>query len=206
MTQPLDGATLLATVDGIDYYQVAWVVRQATDGAGPSYYCTPDAWPATAAGKLATKDQEIRELRAKVALLEQRLSAAPVPPTVAAAATGMSTPEKRAGGANGRVVCPACGKKLWPAALATHLCTPAEEPPTETDPLDLAAQLAPVRPPAREKDVQLPPATPPPLIYDGWRCAVCQSDVYAPTAADPTVCIRCAKARQNGHAAEVGAK
>jgi len=127
------GGALLASVDDVRYWRVEWIVADEGDGRWPSWYCDANEWPTTPIGRLVTKDAEIAELRRRIADLEAQLTAhAAAYTSVATAAIAVAAPAapRSTGhaGASGRVVCLTCGKKVWPAQLGTHRCTPAPAP------------------------------------------------------------------------------
>jgi len=172
-----DGGALLATVDRVRYWRVEWIVADEGDGRWPSWYCDANEWPTTTIGRLTAKDAEIADLRRRIADLEAQLTEhAAAYTSVATAVIAVVEPEAEPAaprstghaGASGRVVCPNCGKKVWPAQIDTHRCTP-----------------------------------PPALAFGDWRCKTCQTDRFSPSIGDPSVCIHCAGAHQNGHAAGV---
>lgn len=133
----LDGAELLATVDQVRYYRVAWIVAQQDDEP-PAYYSAACAWPETTAGKLAARDQEIARLQSRLADLEQQLATQSEPPAVADAASGMGSAEPvRASPyttAGHRARCPICDKKIWPSLLEKHLSDVHAAQPIEPAP------------------------------------------------------------------------
>lgn len=215
MSQKHPDGIHIATVDGTHYLRVEWIMRQEGSGTRPEYYCRAADWPTTLAGQLHTRDTEIASLQARIAALEQQLATHVVPPAVAAAATGIDEPASepeaaRPGAFNNaghRARCPICEKRIWPSLLDRHIAEqhPAT-PAAVVEALKLPApdatteELPRPLPPDPHIRIQHPPITPPPLVHGSWRCRVCESDVFAPTKDDPSVCLRCAKARQNGHA------
>jgi hypothetical protein len=198
---------VLAVTDGASYWRVDWIVEDSGDG-WPRYYCNTDEWPATPIGRLATKDARIAELEQRIADLDAQLASHAVPAAVAAAAAGMDAAEsKRTGGVAARIPCPICGNRVWPNKFDAHMAIkhPSEPaaPTAAIEPTELPMPVPTHRPPPRESPVQAPPETPPPLAFGTWRCRVCESDVFAASKHDPTICLRCAKTHQNGHAAEI---
>lgn len=209
-----DGATLLGVVDDYEYLAVEWVYRRQIGGGALAidYYCTRAAWPATPAAQLAARDQIITDLRAQVAEqdarladLERQLAAVAVPPAVAQAATG----RRRDATDPVLVTCPHCERRCAsPRGLATHIRlthdaindTPVECPKcTRTS--KNAAGLTVHRPNCPAAGVAIVPIAseeepPAPRIepaehLDGWRCARCASDTFAPGLHDITICMRC---------------
>lgn len=176
------GGMHVAMVDGAAYYRVDWIVQDVSDGRWPQYYCDAAEWPTTPIGKQAALHQEIAQLQARIADLEAQIAAHAALIAVADAAPARP---KRSGGIAGRVVCPTCGKKLWPNMLEAHT-------------RKAHRQHAPAEPPPAAIETA-PPA--PPLAFGTWRCAICESDVFAASKHDPAICLRCVKAKQNGHAA-----
>lgn len=114
-------ATPLATVDDETYLHVAMIVRQRADGA-IGYYCPPDAWPTSPAARLAARDAELAQLRARIAALEAE-AGGPDP----AVADGSPAPLR--GGRGPRpaddapVCCLICRQELakGPQALRMHI-------------------------------------------------------------------------------------
>jgi hypothetical protein len=213
MTYATDGATVLGVVDDWEYLGVEWVFRRPagdTSTTALDYYCTRQAWPATPAAQLAARDQIIRDLRAQVAELADRLAAVVVPPSVAEAATGMQPKQADEDDAANRTCW--CGKRCRNVrGLKTHQrlmhgeesAEPVECPACH-ETFKNAAGLAIHRSNCPAAGPALIPLES--LEIDGWRCVVCGSNAFAPGLRDITICMRCeGTAHRNGKAIEAAA-
>jgi hypothetical protein len=100
----------LATVDGMDYVQVAGVFRVAPDGEH-TFYCALEGWHSSEAAKLAARDQRIAELEQEVA----RLRSPDRKPIT------RQPGEKKPSDTPPLVPCPECGKPfVQGSAMALH--------------------------------------------------------------------------------------
>lgn len=169
----------LARLDGTDYIAVSIVY--ALSGSGePALYCTRADWPTTEAARLAERDGEIAALRLRVAELEARLATPVVPPTVAAAATGMPL--------SSTLDCPDCERSFRNEhALNVHRGRAHSARPPDAAPQEAPWQSAVV------------------LIddRDDWRCGECKSNAHARSLTHPSLCLRCAGNRKAANGTEV---
>jgi hypothetical protein len=204
-----DGATLLGAIDGWEYLAVEWVYRRPI-GAGLAldYYCTRSAWPETPAAQLAGRDQIITDLRAQVAELEARLAETTVPPSVAAAATGMPAAVAEYTCMCGRRCASFRGLKTHQRlAHSEHSAEPVECPACHKT-FKNTAGLAVHRPncPAAGPAL-IPIANEAPQIVpdvgDGWRCERCGSDAFAPGLRSVAICMKCEQIEANGNGVHV---
>lgn len=130
----------LATVDGVTY-QAVRLVFACDENEAPALYCALDDWPASHAARIAAKDRELAELAtineqlaAKVLELTQRLNALDVRPKEAPAPKQAPW---QSGGAEKRIVCPDCGKHIWPDLFEKHKAE--KHPPAPDQPIRLVA-------------------------------------------------------------------
>jgi len=183
---PPVGATLHAMDGQARYLRVDWIMRQEMNGP-PHYYCATADWASSPAGRLTAKDVEIASLRAQIADLEAQIAAPPIPPVVAAAATGMVV--------SNLLDCPDCHRSFRSnQGLAVHrTCSHGGRPPR--------------RPQAAPTDGPAPTLAPPIALVEDcgdWMCRLCLSDAHARDLRQPDYCIRCAAKTQvlNGNGIE----
>jgi hypothetical protein len=163
------GATsvLLSRVDDTDYRAVRAVYAVKGDDP-PFLYCAESDWPQTPMAQIAALQRKVAELES--ALKQQASERTIAPP--ARRAGGWE-----AGGADKRVMCDRCGKRIWPDLLERHVAE--KHPPAPDHPIALTDD-------------------------QGWRCAARGCDgAHARDLHDPQFCTKHAAPRTNGAQIEV---
>lgn len=171
-----DGAELLAETGGHQYFTAAWVYRRPPGGQH-TYYSTIAAWRETPAAQLAERDQQIMRRDQEIAHLRERVAELEVRLALKAPATAPQQEE----------------------------LPDDRRPTTDTQMETCGVDGCQVQKPAgrsinmhRARMHRYEIET-----RDGWRCADCESDAYAPDLHDRTRCMRCMAQRAPKNGKEV---